>query len=170
MSGTTEETWKIAHAPTAASSGTLLNTLAYNISDLNGRRNIPPRRGENPIIPGMDGRLWVPKRPDQRTILLGMWVQAKDADGVLPSTEQARRAKLNDNIETLINLFGVYTVLLNIEQKIRLGSGLVTRTGQGECVNTLDFQWDEGERTFAKFVAEIVMPDPYWYESSTPKL
>lgn len=162
MTATTEEEWKI--------NGTTLNTLAYNIETLSGRFNIPPRRGENVVIPYAPGRLWVEKIPDQRPLTLAMWVRDANTSGVVPSTEQARRAQIRDNIETMKNLFGVYDSLLNIEIKVRLGSGLVTRTGQAECVNTLDFQWEEDWVRHAKFIAELVMPDPYWYEGGTPVL
>jgi hypothetical protein len=162
MTVTTEETWKI--------NGTTLNTMAYNIETLSGRFNIPPRRGSNIVIPYAPGRFWVAKQPDERPLTLAMWVRDADVDGVVPSTEQARRAKIRDNIETMKNLFGDYDTLLSLEIKIRLGSGLVTRTGQAECVNTLSFEWEENWIAHAKFIAELVMPDPFWYEGATAKL
>lgn len=162
MSNSTEETWAVG--------STVLNTYAYNIEQLTGREGIPPRRGENLVIPYAKGRLWMPKIEDERHLSLGMWVRDTDSAGVLPSTDQARRAQLRDNIETLKALFGVYSSLLSITRKIRLGSGLKTWTASAECVNTLDFTWDDAWPCVAKFVVELVMPDPYWYDSSTPKL
>lgn len=162
MTVTTEEEWKV--------NGTTLNTFAFNIETLSGRDNIPPRRGDNIIIPYRPGRLWVEKQPDERPLTLAMWVKDSDADGVRASTSTARRAKLRDNIETLKNLFGVYDTLLSLERKMRLGSGLTTRTAQVECVGMLPFEWEEQHDWFAKFVVELVMPDPFWYEGGTPKL
>lgn len=162
MSVTTEETWKV--------NGTVLNTLAYNIATWSGREGIPPRRGENIVIPFMAGRLWVPKLPDERPIILAMWVQDKDVDGVQASTDTARRARLRDNIQTLKELFGVYDSLLSLERITRFGTGLKTWTAQAECVGTLDFTWDDEWTSPVAFAADLVMPDPFWYESTTPKL
>ncbi len=162
MTITTEETWSV--------NGTILNTLAYNIETLSGREGIPPRRGSNVVIPYKPGRLWVPKLEDERPLTLAMWVRDADVNGVQAATATARRAQLRDNIETLKNLFGVFDELLTLERKIRLGSGLVTRTAEAECVGTMPFEWVEGHFSFAKFVADLVMPDPYWYEGATPYL
>lgn len=159
---TTEETWKV--------NGTTLNTLAYNIETLSGREGIPPRRGENIVIPYMSGRLWVPKVADERPLTLAMWVQDKDVNGTRPSTPTARRAQLRDNTQALKDLFGVYDSLLTLERKIRLGSGLKTWTAEAECVGSMPFEWEEQHDWFAKFVVDLIMPDPYWYEGGTPKL
>lgn len=162
MSATTEETWKV--------NGTLLNTYAYNIETLNGREGIPPRRGQNVVIPFKPGRLWVPKIPDERPLTLAMWVNDADVDGVYASTEVARRAQLRDNTQAIKDLFGTFGTLCSLEKKVRRGAGLKTYTGQAECVGVLPFQYEDLITSFARVVVDLVMPDPYWYDGATPVL
>lgn len=153
MSQYSEEYWDI--------SGTPLHTLAWGVEV--SSEGIPPRRGENFTVPYRHGEVWRPKLYGPRPVALAMWVTSTDQNGNEAATDQAARAQLRDNLETLKALFAPVATQLAITRRIRLGSGLVSRFAYGECVGTLDFVPDTVPDAI-RFGVELQLADPYWYD------
>lgn len=154
MTTTTEEYWDV--------NGTTLNTLAYNIESLNGRVNVPPFRGEDLTVAYRSGDIWRQKTPGSRTISLGMWVRDADVDGVVPSTDQARRAQLNDNIRALQRLFYSRTEL-TLTKRIRTGSGLLTVAASAQLAGQMEYS--PAGYGVGRMVVDLKLADPFFYGS-----
>ena len=152
MTVTTQETYTV--------DGTVLNTLAYNLSTLTGRVLTADVRGENRQIPFRRGATWVPKEYGELTETWVMWVVGADVDGLVPAA--GVRAQFNQNLDSLKRLFGVRHRLLSLQKQVLLPSGLVTLSAEGECVGSLDPTVQAGGSR-AVFTADLNIPDGCWY-------
>jgi len=136
--------------------GVDLTTLAYNVQWLGAPLNVPPRRGENVVVPSRTGRLYVAKRPDQRTATLAMWVQ-----NIHPTTGGAgSEAQMRANLDTLRGLFA-----RDGQHTLKHQFGGVIRTATAEVVATIDFE-PKGLDSAYTFVVEFLLADPWWYAES----
>lgn len=153
MTETTVETYSI--------DGTVLNTLAYNISSLSGRSATPSLRGQNRSIPFRPGKSWVAKVYDERVETLVMWVLGCDVDGGFPE-DHSRRAELNQNLDSLKRLFSVRHRLLVAEKVVLFPDGPMTFSAEVEATGTLDPQF-QAAGTRAVFSVDLNFPDPFWY-------
>lgn len=147
MTVTTEETVVV--------DGTTLNTLAYNIASLDGRVGTAATRGSNKKMPFRPGRLWKAKSWDAKTELWGMWVRGADVNGVNRS-----RTTFNDNVETLMALFGVNHRTLSVTRTKRLTAGLITRTA--DCEVTRPITARAHGPNMMSLVVELGFPYPFW--------
>ena len=82
--------------------GTNLMTLAYNVRSMGIDESLPARRGDNILIPGINGQTYVSKDYEQRNIEIAMWMHTRGT--ATSSTVSAANA--GTNIETLTALFG----------------------------------------------------------------
>lgn len=96
--------------------GVRLDTLAWNIETLNGRLSIPGVRGADPIVPGMDGAVFVPNKSfDEGRITLQMWVRGSDANGGIPGGG-SQMAEFRKNLDSIGKLFTVRHRLMDVQQ------------------------------------------------------
>lgn len=137
--------------------GVDISTLAYNVRILGAPVQVPPRRGDNVVLPGQDGRLYVPKHIDQRKLTLAMFVRAIPPGGGSPSSSQ-----LMANLDTLRGLFarpGLHTL------KHQYGPNPTdVRVAQAEVISVVEFQ-PVGPHSF-RFAVTFVLADPFWYAQS----
>src|SRR5689334_4925585 len=85
--------------------GVRLDTLAYNIETLEGRMSFPGSRGENAIVPGDDGSIFIPNKSfEDTTKTLKMWVRGADVNGLVPIMS-TRMAEFRSNMDRLFRLF-----------------------------------------------------------------
>jgi len=138
--------------------GVDLSTYAYDVRALGAPEQVPARRGDNVVIPGATGRLYVDKRLDQRTLALAMYIDARH-----PTSGSSTRtaAQLKANLDALKGLFardGQHTLRCALP-------GLETRDATAEVVNVVEFQ-PTGPYSYALMV-EFVLTDPWWYSQST---
>lgn len=147
MTVTTSEYW--------TANGVVLNTLGWNIRTLEGREGLPPREGSNPIAGAVHGTRWVKKRFGERPLVLNMWIQGSDDDGVTSSVN----AQFRQRIEDLKAIFGSDLVYLE-QRRVTVDQGLVTLNTVAEYVS-FDFAMQHAGH--AEVVIELNMPDPFWY-------
>lgn len=116
--------------------GTRLDTLAWNISVKSGWDLGTPVRGGNAVVPGVDGELWTPnKRDGAGRMVLSMWVNGTDADGVPPAGGDLYQ-QYRQNLDQLRSLFGKRHALLDVRHV--LGSTLGTRQALCEVAQAID--------------------------------
>jgi hypothetical protein len=96
--------------------GVRLDTLAYNIETKDGRDLGPTIQGED-ITTGMrDGDIFVPnKKSGPGRIVLSMWVNGTDEDGVVPADSYL---KYRQNLDKLRRIFGVRHRLLDVREQL----------------------------------------------------
>lgn len=96
--------------------GTRLDTLAWNVETKDGRDLGRGFVGED-ISTGMrDGDIWVPnKKSASGRVVLKMWVNGTDADGVVPADNYLQ---YRNNLDTLNRMFHVQHRLLDVRQQL----------------------------------------------------
>jgi hypothetical protein len=135
--------------------GVLLNRHAYNIELHGAPLSTPARRGENVIIPGKPGRLYVPKPLDQCVQTLRMWVINEPVDGGTGS-----EANMLANLDVLRELFtrdGQHTLSFTF--------GTDTRVATVEVLQAIDFVPLVFNQAY-RFTVDFLMADPLWYAAS----
>jgi hypothetical protein len=147
---TTEEIWIV--------NGQLLNTWAFNIGTLSGRETLPPRRGENYVIPGRPGTQWQQKEMDERMLVLAMWVRGAAEDGTVAP---GQRATFMTNWEKLKRVFGVYDAEVPIVRRFRDESGVHERYAWAEVDGEVSLE--AAGPSAGQFAVSLRMADPYWY-------
>lgn len=112
---------------------------------------LPPLKGEDRQIPGITGRLWVPKDPDGRKVALRILVS-----GLTPSSKDG--VTLQGRLDQLRKV-----LTANGPQLLRLymADGSI-REGKAEVVSAVEFQ-PQGPWAYAA-VVELYMADPWFYD------
>jgi hypothetical protein len=137
--------------------GVDLTRYGYNIELHGAPLNTPGRRGENVIVPGKTGRLYVPKIIDQRVQTLRMWVINEPVDGGTGS-----EANMLANLDVLRELF-----TRDGQHTLRFTFGTDTRVATVEVMQAIDFVPLAFNQAY-RFAVDFLMADPLWYgESST---
>lgn len=137
--------------------GVSLSTLAYNIELRSDRWTTAGKRGQNVVVPGMRGALWVPgKAVEELEWGLGMWVVGSDPATGLVAAD--RRTQVQQNLDKLTRLFGKAYGLLDIRQVKSDGS---TRQTLAEVTTAIDFTSMAGA-TRAEFAVALRSPDGCW--------
>jgi hypothetical protein len=96
--------------------GVRLDTLAYNIETLEGRMSFPGSRGENAIVPGDDGSIFIPNKSfEDTTKTLKMWVRGADVNGTVPIMS-TRMTEFRSNMDRLFRLFAKKNALIDMRQ------------------------------------------------------
>lgn len=138
--------------------GTSLNTYAYNVQFLGAMERLPERRGENLVIPGKSGRLYVPKKFDQNIFALSMFIRDAPVGGGSGS-----QAQLLSNLDALKKLFAKQG-----QQTLQYTNASETRSATVEIVSAIEFR-----RTSPggyMLLVEFVMAQPYWFVQSGGEL
>lgn len=141
-----------------------LNTLAYNISTLQGRLSIPPRRGDNFVPARRPGQGYISKVRDARPLSLAMSIVGRKESGVVPLQS---KAQMVNNYMKLQQLFAVYNRQITIRKRFYElqddGVSFTMRflTCTAEMTGTMEF--NPSGPTAGKCVIELTMHDPVWY-------
>ena len=135
--------------------GTNLMTLAYNVRSMGIDESLPARRGDNILIPGINGQTYVSKDYEQRNIEIAMWMHTRGT--ATSSTVSAANA--GTNIETLTALFGA-----DGTHTLTRTRGTTTLTATVEVRNVRiepqgPYHYNVG--------LSLTMADPFWYATST---
>lgn len=97
--------------------GERLDTLAYNVKELTGRRMLPATRTRDIEVPGMHGV--VPSTYDDYgpgQIILNMWLRSRDLDGSKIEGKDPKEV-LFDNIDRIFHLFKSSHKLIDFRQQ-----------------------------------------------------
>lgn len=140
--------------------GTDLNEHAFAIGTAGWKFTMPPQRGENVVVPYRDGRIWVPKRYDQRRLDLPMFVIGAELDGSIPAAK-SQRDKLYENVRTLQRLFSTWRDLKTLQV---VDPTLGTIVADAEVTDQVDFTTQAGA-TRAAFVTTLYVPT-VWFEDA----
>jgi hypothetical protein len=142
--------------------GVRLDTLAWNIETLNGRLSVPGVRGEDPIVPGMDGAVFVPNKSyDSGLMTLQMWVRGSDINGGIPGGG-SQMTEFRKNLDTIIKLFTIRHRLLDIRQ--------TWPAGDIQWQAKVEQPWDFTASAInprAKFAVELSIPGVFGQDVST---
>lgn len=106
--------------------GTRLDTLAYNIETIDGRRQLPGVRANDVVVPGRHGE--VPSIYDDfepGRIVLRMWVRSTDVDGN-PVPGANPKDTLQHNLDRLFAIFRPRNRLLTVTQQT--GASTIARS------------------------------------------
>ena len=142
--------------------GVRLDTLAWNVETLDGRLAVPGVRGEDPIVPGMDGVVYVPnKSVDSGRMTLKMWVRGSDADGYVP-VNSTQLAEFRKNLASITAMFGIRHRLLDIRQTWPAGD----IQWMAQVVQPYDFSGSLVNPR-AKFAVELNIPETYGRDVNT---
>jgi hypothetical protein len=120
---------------------------------------IPARRGENIVVPYLDGARFVKKNYDQRTETINMWVTPYDQTGVIPSGKTPKQ-QLEENMDYLKSLFGSPVGLVAYRKQMDNGSW---RTANVEVSNAIEFTKPDDFSIHRVFSVELRFPDPFFY-------
>lgn len=127
--------------------GTSLDTLGI-VTLVSDSFKLPGKRGGNILIPHRDGRWFVKKNFEQRTMTLGLEVVEESVEA------------LEDAIDTVKALFGGRD-LGTLQETLEGGS---VRTAEAEC--TADLSPSRISPISVRMVLEFTMPDPFFYSST----
>ena len=136
--------------------GVDLSTYAYLVRSAELADAFPPLRGENIVVPAVDGTRWASKRPGSRRIPLAIWVLPTDASGVVSSPTGREQARAN--LDALYRLLADRTQG-TLVRKMPDGS---TRSGLAEVV-AVDSIEDRHNHELVGLVADFELADPYLY-------
>lgn len=141
--------------------GVELSTFAWNVTSRSSRWGIAGRQGENAVLPGVHGAMYVPgKMFNENTLLLTMWAVGSNPDGTFPS-DRTRHQKCLENLEALMVLFTT-PGLRPVRQYQADGS---IRELFGEVVEAIDISSMAGGSR-AEFAVEIRVPGVFWFDAA----
>ena len=138
---------------------TEINSYAWNIGMGGWRFRTASKRGSNPVVAYRDGRTFVGKYFEERTLSLPMWVIGADPDDGIVPVDPGARDQLFENLRALQRLFStdkatktmtIYDPYLN-----------KTVEGEIEVIDVIDFSTMAG-LTRAVFMPTIVLPGVWW--------
>jgi hypothetical protein len=141
--------------------GVQLDRVGFSISTMGGRLGMAPMIGENVIRPFMDGRLFVPKRYEERHLVLPMYVVGANADGSIP----AGGATFTQMLANLRTLRKAFTMGKTLKTLTWTGLAVGTVTAEVECVDQVDFESMAGA-TRAVFIPTLRVPG-VWFETAS---
>lgn len=136
--------------------GVRLDTFAYNVETLSGRRGLPKQRYTPMEIPGRDGlAIDFHDSVDDGSLILKMWIVQADVDGNVPAN---KRQQFETNLDFLLNLFAdARGRVIDIRQT--MGDGTVRRTdGVVKETMTPDMFGENSARMSVAFM----LPNTWW--------
>lgn len=152
----------VSTAETVTFDGVVLNTYAYNITTGTGRVHVPGSRGEDVMIPGRDGSLYVPLKALEEGMLgLSMWVNGADVDGKVPVGSTMRK-EFEKNKEMLTRLFSKRHGLSRV---VTVQPDGTQREALVQITETVDWTQMAG-RTRAEFIVVCQIPSTYWQDTA----
>lgn len=162
MVNTSGEWWSLD--PGDGTGEVSLHQEQWSVATVGGSRyDVPPRRGDNIVLPYRPGAIHRPKTPDQRRVSLVMWVSA-DADDGTGDCEQS----FNDNWDELRRLVWTYSGRqVRLVRRWRLssytgtGAPLLVADALAELAGPMELHMTG--RTRADFVMDFLLADPYFF-------
>lgn len=141
--------------------GMRLDTLAYNIETKDGRDLGVGSVGED-ISTGMrDGDIFVPnKKSAPGRIVLSMWVNGTDEDGVVPADSYY---KYRQNLDMLRRMFGVKHRLLDVREQLDV-AGAHIRQALCTVGAVIDPAMLANFPYTAKMAVELKIMDGFWQD------
>lgn len=140
--------------------GVRLDTYAFNVETLDGRLAVPSVRGEDPVVPGMDGAVFVPNKSyDSGRMTLTMWVRGCDVNGGVPTTNTT---EFRTNLDMITRMFTVRHRLLDVRQ--------TWPAGDIQWLCKVEQPWDFTATAFnpmARFAVELGIPGTFGQDVST---
>lgn len=141
---------------------TSVMTYAFNVTSRGSRWKVSKVRGDNVVVPGRHGAIYVPdKKFEENELVLNMWVLGAEEDGSVP-TGMTQRQKVRDNANKLLKLFTQRNRLVRMAQVLAGGDTVET---YAECLEAVDFTTEAGG-TRAEMSFAMRMPDPFWQDTS----
>ena len=147
--------------------GIELATFGYAISSISN--GTPDRKGKNYESPVIHGDQFRQKRLSPRKETWTIWIcDAHPTTGVIPSTEEGKRAQYNENYDTIMKLLNNTAELLTVKHyRIISSSPTVYAIREGFCEIEGSFSIDEHrELMYSQFGVDVSFPDPRWYEET----
>lgn len=132
--------------------GVNLANYAYAVRTL-GAEDLPERRGDNALVPGVDGRVLLTKNYEQRVLPLALWVDSRGTAGGARTA-----AQLAANLDLLKTLFGA-----DGTHTLQRTFGTATRQA---AVEVRGLRITPGGPYHYDMLAELVMTDPMWYATA----
>ena len=131
--------------------GTSLNNLAYYVKEFD--ESVAERRGDDVILGGLSGRMYVAKPYDYRPIVLEMVVDSRASGGGSRTGNQ-----LQSNVDVLKKLFGS-----DGQHTFGRTFGALTLSA---TVDVRRMRWQPVGPYFYNLTVEMVMAHPFWYSTS----
>lgn len=162
MTNNTAIYWEIAQLDDPSFTDSLsLHTLAWSVSTFGGARYKPvPRRGDDVILPGRNGRRYLKKYRDAQVLSLHMWMVPLNPDGTSDDSMTLEQ-KLHGNWQTILRTVDVDGQFLLKKRWWENGS-VHAAIGAAEFSSGME---PESSGFRQEFDLEVLMADPYFYES-----
>lgn len=144
-----------------SASGESLHTFARSIESLGPGLRAPGVRGEDIVIPGRPGKVWVPKDPDSRTLPLSMWVLGY-ADG--PGASVGGQQKFYENWNNLVRLLWTPGKQFPLQKRFYDNGVLLTATAMAEFSSGLEPTMMG--RKGARSLVDLSLANPYFYDDA----
>ena len=145
--------------------GVSLHTFAHSIESVGPGLRMAPYRGEDIVIPGRPGVMWVPKDVDSRTLPLGMWVRGLQDIGA--GQHATTTQDFHNNWNNLVRL--LYTPGRQFELTKRFYDGGILRQATALAEYASGMEPTLIGKNAAKFLVELKLADPYFYDDGTPQ-
>lgn len=140
--------------------GESLHTYARSIESLGPGLRVPGFRGENIVVPGSPGDVWVPKDVASRSLPLGMWVRGtSDGGAAFAGTSQL----FHTNWNNLVRLLWTPGEQFELTKRFYdLDSTLRSATAMAEFMTGLEPTMIG--KSAAKSIVELRLANPYFYD------
>lgn len=125
--------------------GTALGTTDWNIRILSPNEQVPGKRGENVMVPGLDGRVYRNKTLEQRVISLAMFVKGSAGSALQSNIE---------GLKALFSLPGLATLSRTVAGRT------AAWTIDAEVANVVEFV--PISHLAYNIVVEFTCPSPFW--------
>lgn len=142
--------------------GVRLDNYSFLVTTRNGWDNTPGLAGENTVVPGRDGEVWRAKDYGANRLVLELFVNGADEDGVVPVGSTADR-KFRENMDALLAIFGKRHSTIQVDKEMEDGS---VRRNFGEVGAVISPEYFDGA-AMATMTVELVFPDPLWKATTT---
>lgn len=148
-----------------SAAGESLHTYARSIESLGPGLRAAPFRGEDVVIPGRSGQVWVPKDVDSRTLPLGMWVRGT-LDQVNPAGNT--RNLFDENWNNLVRLLWQPEVQFDLTKRFydtfQGANAFRSATAKAEFSSGLEPTMIG--KNAARFIVDLKLANPYFYDDN----
>jgi hypothetical protein len=127
--------------------GVSFAAMGFEVEDLSGFYNLPPKRGDDPVVPLREGRISVPKFYDQRILSVGLWLAEENRTDFMALVDQLK-VVLAGGAKTLVKVMPDGT----------------QRIASAEVLSRLDAK--RIGVAGARMVVDFAMADPFFYAPS----
>lgn len=150
--------------------GQSLKNYGYGLQLVGGFDSSPGKVGKNFAVAYKRGNVYVPKRLDELTRTVSMWVDSRHPDGTFPITYADTIRQRNANVREVLAMFGGDSGLVTITRDILLPAewgGDQVWTAYAEALNPITPEWADSSDEEAFFTVDLTFHDPLWYGPSS---